>query len=70
MVRPLGHLHFFSPRSARLMLKEAGWDAERVQTTDLMHRHEVRNVRSALLYLGQLLGFGDQLIVSARPTLR
>ena len=24
MVRPLGHLHFFSPRSARLMLKEAG----------------------------------------------
>ena len=70
MVRPLGHLHFFSPRSARLMLKEAGWDAERVRTTDLMHRHEVRNVRAALLYLGQLLGFGDQLIVSARPTLR
>ena len=67
MVRPLGHLHFFSPRSARLMLKEAGWDAERVRTTDLMHRNEVRNVRSALLYLGQLLGFGDQLIVSARP---
>jgi len=32
-----------------------------------MHRNEVRNVRSALLYLGQLLGFGDQLIVSARP---
>ena len=67
MVRPLGHLHFFSPRSARLMLKEAGWDAERIRTTDLMHRNEVRNVRSALLYLGQLLGFGDQLIVSARP---
>jgi 2-polyprenyl-3-methyl-5-hydroxy-6-metoxy-1,4-benzoquinol methylase len=67
MVRPLGHLHFFSPRSARLMLKEAGWDAEQVRTTDLMHRNEVHDVRSALLYLGQLLGLGDQLIVSARP---
>ena len=67
MVRPLGHLHFFSPRSARLMLKEAGWDVEQVRTTDLMHRNDVHDVRSALLYLGQLLGLGDQLIVSARP---
>jgi hypothetical protein len=49
------------------MLKEAGWDAERVRTTDLMHRNEVHNVKSALLYLGQLLGLGDQLIVSAQP---
>jgi 2-polyprenyl-3-methyl-5-hydroxy-6-metoxy-1,4-benzoquinol methylase len=67
MVRPLGHLHFFSPRSARLMLKKAGWDVEQVRTTDLMHRNQVHGVRSALLYLGQLLGFGDQLMVSARP---
>lgn len=67
MVRPLGHLHFFSPRSARLMLKQAGWDAEQVRTTDLLHRYEVHDVRSALLYLGQLLGLGDQLIVAARP---
>ena len=50
------------------MLKKAGWDVERVRTTDLMHRSQVHGVRSALLYLGQLLGLGDQLIVSARPS--
>ena len=67
MVRPLGHLHFFSPR---LRAADAGGGPLECRAgpddrPDASERGARRQVGAA--HLGQLLGFGDQLIVSARP---
>ena len=68
MVRPLGHLHFFSRGSARLLLQQAGYRLDEVTSTDLMELRQVCGPRSALLFAGQCLGLGDQLVVFATAT--
>jgi SAM-dependent methyltransferase len=67
MVRPLGHLHFFSAKSAGLMFEAAGFSITKLRTTDLLDRADVWGVKRRLAYLAQSLGWGDQLVVYAKP---
>ena len=68
MVRPFGHLHFFSKASARRMLQSAGLTVQTIRTTDLMSWTDVAGPRSTLLYLGQFVGLGDQLVIEAKTS--
>lgn len=66
MVRPLGHLHFFTAESARRLLEDAGFQRASSATTDLMTLSDVGGVRSGLRYFLQGFGQGDQWMVWAR----
>jgi hypothetical protein len=67
MVRPLGHIHYFSKQSARLMLEKAGFSPVNIQITDLLEFKDLRQPFNAIFYLAQFAGWGDQLIVAASP---
>jgi hypothetical protein len=67
MVRPLGHIHYFSKKSACLMLEKAGFSPTNIQTTDLLEFMDLRRPLDAIIYLAQCAGWGDQLVVSASP---
>lgn len=67
MVRPLGHIHYFSKRSVRLILETACFSPVSIQTTDLLEIKNVRRPLDAIIYMAQLAGWGDQLVVSASP---
>lgn len=66
MVRPLGHLHFFTAESTRRLLEAAGFEHRSSVTTDLLNLRGVGGVRSSLRYLSQGFGVGDQWMLWAR----
>lgn len=65
MVRPLGHVHYFSRASATLMLREAGFALRRARTTDLVDLRSIQGFRSLAFGAAQIVGWGDQWLVSA-----
>jgi hypothetical protein len=69
MVRPIGHLHYFSNDSVRLMFKLAGWRISKLNKTDLFDIKKMNMMRNPLKNLVQSLiefsGLGDQWIVKA-----
>jgi 2-polyprenyl-3-methyl-5-hydroxy-6-metoxy-1,4-benzoquinol methylase len=67
MVRPIGHLHYFSDDSVRLLFKLAGWKIVSLKKTDLFNlarinfrRNPIKNLVGALI---ELLSLGDQWVV-------
>jgi 2-polyprenyl-3-methyl-5-hydroxy-6-metoxy-1,4-benzoquinol methylase len=69
MVRPIGHLHFFSNESVRLLFKLAGWKIVDSKKTDLfdLNNINIRNnpIKNLVQILIELLNLGDQLVVKA-----
>lgn len=66
MVRPIGHVHFFSKRSVVKMLSRSGLVTESIRTTDLLRIGDIRKPLTAAAYVAQELGWGDQFVVTAR----
>jgi hypothetical protein len=66
MVRPLGHVHYFSKASARLTLEKSGFALRTARTNDLAVP-SLRQPRSLVFGAVQALGWGDQWLVSAIP---
>lgn len=69
MVRPIGHLHYFSNNSVSVLFKLAGWRIVKLKKTDLfdiakidIRRNPLGNLVKLLI---ELLGMGDQWIVKA-----
>jgi 2-polyprenyl-3-methyl-5-hydroxy-6-metoxy-1,4-benzoquinol methylase len=67
MVRPIGHLHYFSDDSVRFLFKLAGWKIVSLKKTDLFNlsrintkKNPLKNLVGALVELSSL---GDQWIV-------
>jgi 2-polyprenyl-3-methyl-5-hydroxy-6-metoxy-1,4-benzoquinol methylase len=71
MVRPIGHLHYFSEQSLRLLFRSTGWKIIELQKTDLfdfnridMRKNPIENLARILI---ELFNVGDQWIVKAIP---
>jgi SAM-dependent methyltransferase len=69
MVRPIGHLHYFSNDSVRLLFQIAGWKIVKLKKTDLfdinmmnMRRNPLKNLVQLLI---EFLGLGDQWVIRA-----
>jgi SAM-dependent methyltransferase len=67
MVRPFGHVHYFSKSSARKILASAGFDLVDWRTSDLSSG-ETGRFRSRLALMIERLGLGDQAWFRAVPT--
>jgi 2-polyprenyl-3-methyl-5-hydroxy-6-metoxy-1,4-benzoquinol methylase len=71
MVRPFGHLHFFSKQSLTIMLLSNGFQIKKLQKTDLVDPHDRSNwlpSKALPMNIFMLLfqrHFGDQWIVQA-----
>jgi 2-polyprenyl-3-methyl-5-hydroxy-6-metoxy-1,4-benzoquinol methylase len=71
MVRPIGHLHYFSKESLKLLFESTDWKILKLQKTDLfdfsaidIRKNPIENlVRGSI----ELLNLGDQWIVRAMP---
>ncbi len=66
MLRPLGHLNYWSRRSVMLAFASSGFEVGEMRKTDLFEP-PIRNLRSAVKATIEHLGLGDQWIVVARP---
>jgi len=63
MVRPLGHLHFFSRKSVQIAMEHSGWMVDKLiqtGTIDMRNPANLREPRTALVGLAESLGFADQ----------
>jgi hypothetical protein len=67
MLRPLGHVNYWSRGSVTKALDESGFVIEELRKTDLWDRRPIRSFRSAAKAALEHLGLGDQWIVIARP---
>jgi Methyltransferase domain len=67
MVRPLGHVHYFSKRSAVAMFREAGFSVQSARANDLWERGLVRQPKSLIFGAVQALGLGDQWLIVGEP---
>jgi hypothetical protein len=65
MLRPLGHVNYFSRTSIASALKLSGFRVHNVQASDLTAVHIPRTLAQALAVSIELLGIGDQWIVTA-----
>jgi SAM-dependent methyltransferase len=69
MVRPIGHLHYFSNDSVRLLFQLAGWKIVKSKKTDLFDIKKMNMRRNPLKNLVQLSiefsGLGDQWVIRA-----
>ena len=65
MVRPLGHVNYYSKKSITLALKLAGFAVRYVRATDLNELHFPRRRQDIKPALIEMLGLGDQWIVIA-----
>jgi hypothetical protein len=65
MIRPLGHIHYFSKASAALTLRKAGFSVRTIRASDLVELKDLRRPRSLFFGAAQTLGWGDQWLISA-----
>ena len=63
MVRPLGHLNYYSKKSITMALKLAGFAVRDMRATDLNELHFPRRLQDIRPALVEILGLGDQWIV-------
>lgn len=68
MVRPLGHVHYFSKRSAATMFREAGFTILSARSNDLWERGLVRHPKSLIFGAVQAVGLGDQWLIVGAPS--
>jgi len=67
MLRPFGHLHYFSLQSTKLMLHRSGWEDVSVRATGLEELAQAwRRPGNAIRWLAEQFGFGDQVTLVAR----
>ena len=68
MLRPFGHLHFFSRESAKCMLNTSSWQVVRLRAKGTIRlRDAFPKPKPLIRYSVEGLGFGDQWFVVARP---
>ncbi len=63
MVRPFGHLHYFSKESVRLALERSGWVLESLNangTVDLKNKLNVLHLKTLAVGIAEMCGFADQ----------
>ena len=65
MLRPIGHVNYFSRKSIALALRHAGFKLRRLRATDLWEFRFPRNRSEIKPALTELLGRGDQWIAIA-----
>lgn len=65
MVRPMGHIHYWSKRSITLAAEVAGFSVDWLRSTDLCGSHHPSFPRSILHAAMHQVGLGDQWILSA-----
>jgi 2-polyprenyl-3-methyl-5-hydroxy-6-metoxy-1,4-benzoquinol methylase len=72
MIRPIGHLHFFSSYSSSLIFSESSWEVIRRKKTDLFDFNEIdKNIFSKIGFINFILeasNFGDQWMICAKPS--
>jgi len=67
MLRPLGHVNYWSRRSVLMAFKKSGFLVDEIRKTDLWQPRPIRTMRSAAKAAIEHLGLGDQWVVVARP---
>jgi SAM-dependent methyltransferase len=65
MVRPMGHVNYYSRKSIAAAFAAAGFAVTRATATDLWVPHRIRSARHAVQAAVELLGLGDQWMVTA-----
>jgi SAM-dependent methyltransferase len=68
MLRPLGHVNYWSRRSVMKAFAESGFHIEELRKTDLWESRPIRTLRSAAKAAIEYSGFGDQWMVIARAS--
>lgn len=68
MMRPLGHVNYWSRDSLVRTVSQAGFSVEELHQTDLWEPGRIRGPRDALAAAIENLGLGDQWIVIARAS--
>ena len=68
MLRPLGHVNYFSRKSVKRAIQAAGFEVELLKATDLWQVRIPRNFSHLILNLVELLSLGDQWIVVAHTS--
>jgi SAM-dependent methyltransferase len=68
MLRPLGHVNYWSRPSVMKAFAESGFDIEDLRKTDLWESRPIRTLRSAAKAAIEYSGFGDQWVVIARAS--
>jgi hypothetical protein len=66
MVRPLGHVHYWSRKSITLATQSAGFRLNWMKTSDLSDPQKIKTPRELCFEIVQALGLGDQCIFLAR----
>jgi SAM-dependent methyltransferase len=66
MLRPLGHVNYWSRSSVSRAFAQAGFNIEELRKTDLWQRRPINSLRSAAVAAIEFLGLADQWIVIAR----
>jgi len=66
MLRPLGHVNYWSRRSVMRAFAESGFYIEELRKTDLWESRPIRSLRSAAKAAIEYSGLGDQWMVIAR----
>jgi SAM-dependent methyltransferase len=66
MVRPMGHVNYYSSKSIRLAMKAAGFEVVKLRATDLCKPHVPRGLRDGIRVAVEVLGLGDQWSVIAQ----
>jgi hypothetical protein len=66
MVRPLGHVNYYTRKSISLAMTAAGFNTQHIHATDLNELHIPRNFGQLKSAAVELLGIGDQLVVMAK----
>jgi|SRR5579871_365502 len=73
MVRPIGHVHYFSRRSATDLLKSCGYNIRRMHTYDLLSAPDFVDIARALAHLRVKYAcktIGDVMLSAAISTIR
>ncbi len=68
MLRPLGHVNYWSRRSVMKAFADSGFHIEQLRKTDLWKPRPIRTLRSAAKAAIEYSGFGDQWMVIARAS--
>jgi hypothetical protein len=63
MVRPLGHLHYFSRQSAQNMFARGGWSITKAEPSEVQPQRLISRILDSLR-------LGDQWLIQASPTSR
>ncbi len=70
MLRPLGHLHYWSRASLTRALRESGFVIDQLRKTDLWQPRPIRTLRDLAAATVEHIGLGDQWLVLARARSR